>query len=360
MATEKKETTKTTSSLPQVERPIVPFGEITGQGRAIGLLQSYVERGGLPPALLCVGERGIGKATVARTFVATLFCSDRPARGRESCGQCLSCRKIVRGTHPDFLSIVPEEEGSDIKIDQIRAMQGRIVFPPLEATRSVVLIDPAEAMTLAAANSLLKTLEEAPTYLLFLLLCSRVDALPETVRSRCQTIVFHTPAFSQVETLLMQKRGWSTADARLVAAFCGGRIGEALSATVESARAAESELHLQVAEETLADYSKLLVTAKRVAESDASFQASLRYLSGWFRDVLVLQALPSSQAVDPAQLVYAWRHDELAKWAGRSSPYRIGRFLARLEELQKAQARNVNNQLAMETLLMELRDTLLA
>jgi DNA polymerase-3 subunit delta' len=360
VAVEKKEKTKASSPVPQVERLIVPFDEIIGHGRAIGLLQSYLERAGLPPALLFVGERGIGKATVAQTFVATLFCSDRPAKGGEPCGQCLACRKIVRGTHPDFLSIVPEEEGSDIKIDQIRAMQNRIIFPPMEATRSVVVIDPADAMTLAAANSLLKTLEEAPSYLLFLLICSRVDALPETVRSRCQTVAFHTPAFSQLETLLMQKRGWSTADARLVAAFCGGRIGEALSATVESARAAESDLHTQVAEETLADYSKLLATAKRAAESDASFQAGLRYLSGWFRDVLVLQAMPAPEAVDPSSLVYAWRQDELAKWAVRSSPYQVGRFLARIEELQKAQARNVNNHLAMETLLMELRDTLLS
>ena len=341
------------------ERPIVPFGRIVGQGGALGLLQSYLRRTGLPPALLLVGSEGIGKATVARTFAAALFCADpTPVDDLiEPCGVCPSCRKVVRATHADLIWIAPEEEAREIKIDAVRAMQERIVFRPVEAPKIVVVIDPADALNLSAANRLLKTLEEPPPYLLFLLIASRPDALPDTVRSRCQTIPFHAPALSQIETLLGKMRGWSVTDARLVAAMSGGRLGAALASTPDAARAEEAELHTLVADETLADYAMLLAVARRYADGPETMRQALHYLAGWFRDLLVLQSMPA--APDASWLVYSWRYDEIKAWAEKIDTHAVGRLLARITEIERDQTRHINNQLALETLLMTLRDHLM-
>ena len=341
------------------ETPIVPFGRIVGHGGALRLLQSYLQRTALPPALLFSGNEGIGKATLARTFASALFCSDtqRVDDLIEPCGACPSCRKIVRGTHADLLFVAPEEEAREIKIDAIRAMQERIVFRPVEAPKIVVIVDPADALNLSAANRLLKTLEEPPPYLLFLLIASRPDALPDTVRSRCQTISFSAPALSQIETLLVQMRGWSVADARLVAAMSGGRLGAALAVTPDAARAEEAELHTLVSEETLADYGVLLAVARRYADDAETMRRGLHYLAAWLRDLLVLQSMPT--APDAAWLVYSWRYDEIKSWAEKIDTHAVGRLLARLTEIERGQTRHINNQLALETLLMTVRDHLM-
>jgi len=342
-----------------IETPIVPFGRIVGHGGAVGLLQSYLQRTALPPALLFTGSEGIGKATLARTFAAAIFCANAAPVDDlvEPCGVCSSCRKIIRATHADLLWISPEEEAREIRIDAVRKVQERTVFRPVEAPKIVVIIDTADTLNPSAANRLLKTLEEPPPYLLFLLVTSRPDALPDTVRSRCQTIRFHAPALSQIETLLVQMRGWSVADARLVAAMSGGRLGAALASTPDAARGEEAELHVLVAEETLADYGALLAVSRRYAESAEVMRQGLHYLAGWLRDMLVLQAM----AVAPAAswLVYSWRYDEIKSWAEKIEPQAVGRLLARITEIERDQTRNINNQLALETLLMTLRDHLI-
>ena len=342
-----------------VETPIVPFGRMVGQGGALRLLQSYLRRTALPPALLFVGGEGIGKAVLARTFTAALFCAHRTLNGDfiEPCGVCPSCRKIVRATHADLIWIAPEEAAREIKIDAIRAMQERIVFRPVEAPKIVVIVDPADALNLSAVHRLLKTLEEPPPYLLFLLITSRPDALPDTVRSRCQTVPFHPLALSQIETLLGKMRGWSADDARLVAAMSGGRLGAALASTPDAARAAEAELHRLVAKETLADYSVLFAVARRYAEKAETMRQALDYLAGWFRDLLVLQSMPTAPSA--AWLVYAWRYDEMKSWAEKIDTHTVGRLLARITEIERDQTRHINNQLALETLLITLRDHLM-
>ena len=341
------------------ETLIVPFGRIVGHGGALHLLQSYLQRAALPPALLFSGSAGIGKATLARTFASAIFCraTERVGDLIEPCGNCPSCRKIVRGTHADLLWVAPEEEAREIKIDAIKKVQERIVFRPVEAPKIVVIIDPADALNLSAANRLLKTLEEPPPYLLFLLIASRPDALPDTVRSRCQTIPFHAPALSQIETLLVQMRGWSVSDARLVAAMSGGRLGAALASTPDAARTEEAELHTLVAEETLADDGVLLAVARRHADDAETMRQGLNYLAGWLRDLLVLQSMPT--APDASWLVYSWRHDEIKSWAEKIDTHAVGRLLARITEIERDQTRHINNQLALETLLMTMRDHLM-
>jgi DNA polymerase-3 subunit delta' len=335
------------------------FHEIIGHAGAISVLQSILRTGlrtgCTPHALLFTGDAGIGKKMAAYTFSQTLLCQNRVETGPfiEPCNVCLACRKMASRNHPDFSILAPE--GNFIKIDAIRQLQEQIVFGPLEGVKKLILIDDADQMNAAAANSLLKTLEEPPPGVLLILIASRPASLPETVLSRCQKVAFHPPAYSVIEGFLMEKKGWTVQEARLVVALTGGQIGAALALDIETARQKEAELHALVDAETLATYDRLFELAKRHA--DDTMNAALSYLSGWFRDVLVVHAVTTD--VDPSLLVYAFRAEEVKQWAKRMNPHETYTFLARIQEIYKTQTRNINKQLALETLLMTLRDALL-
>jgi DNA polymerase-3 subunit delta' len=338
------------------------FHEVIGHPRALEILQSLLRTGEVAHALLFSGEEGIGKQSVARLFAQTLLCQGRSPSQEgsdeliEPCGRCLACKKMADKNHPDFSVVEPE--GTTIKIEQVREIQERIIFRPLEGARKILLIDPADKMNNAAANALLKTLEEPPPYALLILIASKPSSLPETLLSRCQKIPFHPLSLSQIETLLMERRGWGQADARLVASLTGGKLGEALSLELEPARQLEGELHTLVSEKTLAHYETLFEVAVNFSRDPETMERSLHYLSAWFRDVLVLQSVPDPARLDASYLVYSWRREEIQQWAARMNTHEVGKFLADLQEIRQAQVRNINRQLALETLLMQLRDKL--
>ncbi|MFC5437600.1 DNA polymerase III subunit delta' [Rhodanobacter umsongensis] len=160
-------------------------------------LQARRQRDALPHALLLVGAVGLGKRAFARRFVLGLLCSE-PVDG-DSCGHCRSCLLFAAGTHPDVISLTfgVRKDGvqrSEIVVDQIRELSARLAMSSQFGGWQVATIDPADAMNAAAANALLKTLEEPAAQTMLILLADAPWRLPQTIRSRCQRIEFHLPA----------------------------------------------------------------------------------------------------------------------------------------------------------------------
>ena len=149
-------------------------------------------RGTLPHALLLHGRAGLGKARFAGRVAGSLLCESPDGEGRV-CGRCRSCELYEAGTHPDHLRVVPEEEGKEIRIDQVREITGFTALKCSHGAHKVVEIAPAERMNRHAANSLLKTLEEPPADTLLLLVSHSPALLPATIRSRCQRLAFGAP-----------------------------------------------------------------------------------------------------------------------------------------------------------------------
>jgi DNA polymerase-3 subunit delta' len=160
----------------------------------------------LPHALLLRGPEGVGKQRFAERLVASLLC-ETPEAADAPCGSCRGCRLLAAGTHPDFHEIAPPEDKVRIGIDQIRELIEQVSLTPQYGGRKATIVSPAESMTHAAANTLLKTLEEPPGDNLFVLVAHHAGRLPATIRSRCQIIDFPVPQGDPARNWLREALG---------------------------------------------------------------------------------------------------------------------------------------------------------
>jgi DNA polymerase-3 subunit delta' len=168
-------------------------------------LQSRLARGAMAHALLLCGPAGLGKRAFQQRFVRALLC-ERPRDG-DACGQCRACLLLAAGSHPDFVAVSYglRKDGvqrKEIVIEQIRELSARLAMASQFGGWQVAVIDPADAMNAAAANALLKTLEEPSAQTLLLLVADAPWRLPQTIRSRCQRVEFQFPPPAEAQDWL--------------------------------------------------------------------------------------------------------------------------------------------------------------
>ncbi len=142
----------------------------------------------LAHALLLVGQAGLGIEQFAYTFASKLLC--RKPASNLACGQCKSCTLAKAGNHPDIMRIVPEGQGKQIRVDDIRELISSIQLCSASGLYKIAIVDPADAMNKSSANALLKILEEPPGNTIFFLISSRPAYIPITIRSRCNRVNF--------------------------------------------------------------------------------------------------------------------------------------------------------------------------
>ncbi|QAU23883.1 DNA polymerase III subunit delta' [Dyella sp. M7H15-1] len=210
-------------------------------------LQSRRQRDALPHALLLCGSRGLGKRDFLRRFVRGLLCQ-HPDNG-EACGTCRSCLLFDAGTHPDYvaMSYGLRKDGvqrSEIVVDQLRELSARLATASQFCGWQIASIDPADAMNVAAANALLKTLEEPASQTMLILLADEPWRMPATIRSRCQRIDFPLPA-QETSLTWLQQVGVRDAQAALAAA--GGNPGLARIWAEEGALTQRQEVRKDLA-----------------------------------------------------------------------------------------------------------------
>jgi len=201
-----------TQELPKPRR--LPWHE-----EAIAKLNTAWESKRMPHALLIVGADGLGKRELAAWLACAVLC-ERSVETLSCCAECASCKLVLAGSHPDLLWVSPEEGKQQIAIDQIREACEQLSKTSYRQGYKVAVVTPAHAMTIAAANSLLKTLEEPSPQSLLILLSSQPSALPPTIRSRCQQIAVRRPS---LETALAWLQSENVADASpALLEFAGG------------------------------------------------------------------------------------------------------------------------------------------
>ena len=292
----------------------MPFSEIIGHRRLITLLSRAIAQDTLPQSLLFAGAEGVGKRRTAVALAETLNCLEpvtTPSMPRDACGKCTSCRRIVRGVHPDVPIVEPGELGS-IKIEQIRDVVDRAGYRPFEGRRRVVIVDDAEAMMDAAQNALLKTLEEPPQSSVFVLVSAMPDSLLPTVLSRCQRLRFGDLSAMEVTDALMRDHEYEEAEARAAAADAEGSIGRALSAAAaDVAEARGMALHLLEQTVRISDPGRLFDAAREVTPSGGGktsvgerdrLSACLRALASLLRDIGLVNAQGDAASLANADL----------------------------------------------------------
>lgn len=160
--------------------------------QAVQRLQLAWKQQRWPHGLLIYGAEGLGKRRLAEWIAQAVLC-DRTRDELVVCGECASCKLYAARTHPDLMLLSPEEDKQQIAIDQIREACANLAMTSYRQGFKVAIVEPAHQMTIGAANSLLKTLEEPAPNTMLILLTSRPSGLPATIRSRCQQLAVRAP-----------------------------------------------------------------------------------------------------------------------------------------------------------------------
>ncbi|WP_290790249.1 DNA polymerase III subunit delta' [Halomonas sp.] len=243
-------------------------------------LVRLADGGRLPHALLISGPRGVGKRSLADALVARTLCA---APGETACGVCHGCSMLASGYHPDLLRVEPEEGKRQIRIDVIREVNAFVAQTPQQGGYRVILIAPAEAMNQAAANALLKSLEEPGQRTLFVLLADIPSRLLPTIRSRCQHWSLAVPAESACLPWLAERLG-DEQEASFWLGLAGGLPLAALAQAQPESRALRQQL--------LETFDALVRGAEPVAEAARldrqSAEAILWYGIAWLEDLIRL------------------------------------------------------------------------
>jgi DNA polymerase III subunit delta' len=320
---------------------------LVGNEWAVDMLKKHITNGTTRHAYLFAGPPGLGRRTLALRFAQALNCPT-PLEAGVPCGQCRDCKQIAAMQYADLTVVQAEAEGGTLKVDQIREARRTLVLKPYQAEYRVALFLRFQEANDNAANALLKTLEEAPSYAVLILTADNPEQLLPTIVSRCEVLRLRPLKVEEVMKNL-ESRGVESERAKLIAHISGGRFGYAL-------RLLEDEALLGWREERLNDMQSL-ISASRVEkfayadklskDKESMRQAILVWLSYW-RDVM----LRTARAQTP--LVNVDRNVEIEDLAQRLDLSIARRMVSSLEDVLEKMERNVNSRLLAEVLLLDL------
>ncbi|MFN7018186.1 MAG: ATP-binding protein [Fimbriimonadales bacterium] len=350
----------------------LPFSEVVIEPEPLRCaLEQMLTRPSPPQSLLIVGMAGVGKRTLARALAAAWLCPQRTPLGH--CQTCSVCQKWSEtGEHPDLRVLKPEPE--QIKIDAVREMRGWTSFAPAVAPLRFVIIEEAHRLNPAAANALLKTLEEPPPLYHFILTAPASDLLLPTILSRCRIVRLGVLTTESVFQRLKSRFELPEETLRMIAAFSEGAIGRAIR-WAQALQSPESEGKGRSAHDELGALQQLLGVFTRL--SVASLEEALRlayefreackaleggteersprvalvlgleYLIQWYRDSLALN-YPN------ASLRFTSHRHALSQLARRFAPAERQRNLQSITEARRAILGNANAQIVTEHLFIQL------
>lgn len=303
--------------------------------------------GSLPHAVLITGQPGMGKLALAVQLAGLLLCEQRGS-SHTPCGGCDGCRMFAASAHPDYVLVTQEidentgKQAASIKVDQIRAMAEKLALSSHFTGHKVVLLTPAEAMNINAANSLLKTLEEPTDNTVLILVCASPARLPATIRSRCQQLRITAPVPAQAEAWLTgQLPG---VDAWRYLQLAGGAPLEALRLAEAQELDARREQFLSLVRVLDGNVDPLVVAT--AWGRDEQLQPVHRFRD-WLMDLLRIRLSGSTRAIRSVDL-----EDLLAVLAPRLDPRELFRQLEHINRTLRITDGILNRQLMIEEILL--------
>jgi DNA polymerase-3 subunit delta' len=283
---------------------------------------------------------------MAQAFAQTLFCEKQ---GIDACGECLECRKVLHGNHPDLHLVVPD--GATVKIEQIRELQKELSYRSAGAGRKVYIIEGAETMTTPAANSLLKFLEEPSSPVVAILIAPSAQAVLPTILSRSQLVPFVPGDPEELEQALISE-GKPALIARPAVHMTSG-LDSARALSQENWFAETRNVVIQLGKENSSRFPAVLLTAQQqVFKTDLAEHTDtlLQMFALWYRDMIYVMTGRENK------IVFSDQVDWIAKHAWSRS---LDSWLAAMESALTAARRikaHVQPQLALEQFLVNSRE----
>ena len=325
------------------------FSDIIGQEMIKQQLQGAIENDKVSHAYLITGEIRSGKEFIAKIFAKTLVCEKGET---EPCNECHSCIQANTGNHPDIIFLTHEKPNT-IGVDDIRlGINDTVVIRPYSSKYKVYIIEEAEKMTPQAQNALLKTIEEPPEYVVFILLCSSQEAMLPTILSRCSVLPMKPVRDEEMRKYLMRKLEVPDYRAEICIAFARGNVGRAKAL-------AQSEDFDKIRKEALSllkniyemEISEIIEALKRIKEFGFNIGDYLDIMAVWYRDVLLFKATH-----DMNHLIFRDEIQYITKVAQRADYEGIETVTKALETAKLRIKSNVNFELVMELLLMTIKE----
>lgn len=334
------------------------FEGIIGQELVLKSLKRIVKSGEIGHAYLFSGPAGSGKKNLALLFAQALNCHNQLKR---PCGQCLSCRRITSGNHPDLYILKPQ--GSSLKIGQLREVKDSLYLLSVEGGKKICIIYDAELMTLPAANSLLKILEEPPGDLVFLLLTARPWDLPATVVSRCTHFSLAPLTGERMKAVLEKSNFAHSGEKDVIMALAGGNPGKGLEMASRGGWEKKyREALLLVENIEHGPEENVLSRAEELARRD-DLREILDLLLLIYRDRLVRKlSVPGNELINSAARLN--NNGSVESCAGtakiiiaeeQKTVFSLEKICRALLQLQEELQHNINLRLALEVLFLQMR-----
>ncbi|MCI0810865.1 MAG: DNA polymerase III subunit delta' [Chloroflexi bacterium] len=329
---------------------------IFGQDHLLKRLEPTLQQRRQSHAYLLSGPPHVGKMAMAINLSQAVNCLEGPGA---PCGTCTQCTRIAAGLHADISILIPGqgEEGRSPKtvigIDAIKELIHRVSLNPYEGSSSVVIIDGAESMSDDAANALLKTLEEPPPQVMFLLLTANEGAVLPTIRSRCQSMVLVPLSRDAMVQRLVSGHQTTPEQAEHLFRLSRGCLGWAIGALDDAQVLEQRQADLERMQETLdAGLETRFTYANEIAtlfgsDRDAAKDLLALWLR-WWRDLLLIKE-GAEEFLHNADY-----SDSLRNQASGLSTAEIVQFINRLMQTLSNLDSNVNPRLAMEVMMLNL------
>ena len=346
------------------------FADLVGQEHISRTLSRAVTSGQTSHAYLFTGPRGTGKTSTAKILARALNCAEGPTL--TPCGVCDSCRSISDGSSMDVFEI---DAASNRGIDEIRDLRESVKFAPTEGHYKIYIIDEVHMLTTEAFNALLKTLEEPPERVIFILATTEPHKVPATIQSRCQRYDFHRITVTEIRDRLIYVCKESDIAAEedalgIIAAQADGGMRDALSILDQCMALAEGTLTAERVQEALGlvgrawirrmageiaarDAAALIAQLSELLQSGRELKQVLAELAQYFRRLMIAGV---GGAVSAAELC-AGDAEELRLDAAQFTQEEIMSILRRLNETMQELRTSPQPRIAVETLLIGLCHT---
>lgn len=346
------------------------FRDVTGHERTIEHLKNAIASGRVSQAYLLVGDKGMGKKTIAQAFAQTLQCETLervleqeqespgektsgtlPLQSIDACGMCKSCRQAETNNQPDIMVWRYQKETS-ISVDDIRALVSDVQIKPYASRYKIYILPDAQKMTREAQNALLKTLEEPPEYAVIILLSTSRDAMLETILSRCVVLPLRPVDAAKVRSYLMDRHGVEPYKADICVAFAQGNIGRAVALATSENFYSLLERAIQILTHVKEwDVSDIVVLIRDMDRGKDVVNDILDLFSIWYRDVLLFKATRDADGI-----IFREQIVQIREAAQKSSYDGIQRILDAIRTAKIRLKANVSFDLTMELLLLTMKE----